>query len=478
MKKMLVCLLFAGCAATPKSSSTPATARATSKSTARTTTRSAVKFEPSLLALVPEAAVAALVVDGSLLSGGLKLAAMSPEVEKELNTHFLRTLGLDPMKIDRLVAFSTQVDPKPLFAVALHFSGGGALKLPELKRHEGVPLHRVVDQLVAAVAGEWILIGQEHDVVLGLDRIANRVPALSAHAPLGALLAAQGGGLALALASTAVHDAAALKALQQFGVRFGLLQYHSGLIRFELHGESARLESLRVLFQLFEKTMLASLDAKRQEAQRKPDVLEGAINILTYHQVRQLTVQLEPRIEADRLVSEAEIPTLIFSSALPGLSVAAALLGSGAAMAVPGLQKYTQLSTATEARTQLQQLRDRAVAYHEAHRQEGNKFRFPASTAWTPALPCCTNGNNRCPPPTTAAFAHPTWVALGFAPTEALHYQYRFVSEGQGPTAHFSLEARGDLDCDGTFSSFVIRGKLDDKGLVSSSNLEAINERE
>ena len=66
-----------------------------------------------------------------------------------------------------------------------------------------------------------------------------------------------------------------------------------------------------------------------------------------------------------------------------------------------------------------------------------------------------------------------TGQALGFDVTEPFSYHYRLTSEGKGKKARFVLEARGDLDCDGTASRLRLAGHLDEKGELVVGGLEA-----
>jgi len=85
--------------------------------------------------------------------------------------------------------------------------------------------------------------------------------------------------------------------------------------------------------------------------------------------------------------------------------------------------------------------------------------RFPPSTDWTPARPCCAQPNHECKAD-PAQWKQSTWVQLHFAIKEPHRFQYRFTSRGVGRTAAYVAEARGDRDCDGVYSSFRIEGEV------------------
>lgn len=54
-----------------------------------------------------------------------------------------------------------------------------------------------------------------------------------------------------------------------------------------------------------------------------------------------------------------------------------------------------------------------------------------------------------------------TWMALQFSVNNPHYYSYEFTSSGEGEAAKFTARAIGDLDCDGTFSTFEISAKAE-----------------
>jgi hypothetical protein len=75
----------------------------------------------------------------------------------------------------------------------------------------------------------------------------------------------------------------------------------------------------------------------------------------------------------------------------------------------------------------------------------------------TPAVPCCTQnfeGKRRCVPD-PAQFSAPIWRALDFTLDAPHYFQYTYESaDGQS----FIATATGDLDCDGTFVTWTLKG--------------------
>jgi len=90
-------------------------------------------------------------------------------------------------------------------------------------------------------------------------------------------------------------------------------------------------------------------------------------------------------------------------------------------------------------------------------RRTGPTFTFPASTPWTPAGAACQLPGREYPTQ-GRGWQHATWQELRYRPEAAHRYQYRFLSIGHGPEASFSLQARGDLDCDREVSLYRLSG--------------------
>ena len=122
---------------------------------------------------------------------------------------------------------------------------------------------------------------------------------------------------------------------------------------------------------------------------------------------------------------------------------------------VVALEQLTTDQRSVEAKEGIDRLRDGARNYYLG------KHRFPASTNWTPATPCCQQpGKPRCVTP-ASVWDRPTWRDLGFRLDSRHYYQFRFTGTGAGADATYIIEARGDLDCDGVYSSFKFKGHVD-----------------
>ena len=147
------------------------------------------------------------------------------------------------------------------------------------------------------------------------------------------------------------------------------------------------------------------------------------------------------------------------------LIIVLAISGVLTALAVPGFKTYLRRSKTVEASVNLARLFDSSVACYEARRGDPSGAisapQFPASAALTPAVSCCVSAGGTCrPDPRAFDDSAGTWAALNFSIDEAYRFQYRYTSSGSGSWATFEAAAFGDLDCDGTFSTYLRSGSI------------------
>jgi hypothetical protein len=144
------------------------------------------------------------------------------------------------------------------------------------------------------------------------------------------------------------------------------------------------------------------------------------------------------------------------------------------AVAIPAFVNYGRRAKTSEATLNIDRIFEGAVTYYEAeHVQRGLDgviltHQLPASTDWTPAVPCCEQTGAKC----SAAAAieewetSPTWRGLNFAMGDDFYYQYRFVVEDD----IFYAQARGDLDCDGDYSFFERAAQITPEKTIQGSS--------
>jgi hypothetical protein len=157
-------------------------------------------------------------------------------------------------------------------------------------------------------------------------------------------------------------------------------------------------------------------------------------------------------------------PGRMLFRACPGLGQAFHLAATAPDVASAELTEIREEGLAREAVANLRQL---GRAARQLRLQNGPKadFAFPSSTEKTPRTACCETASKLCAP-NDADWKHPTWKALGFAPTGPFRFHYRFVSSGTGRQAAFVIQAVGDPECSGETETWELTGQSDGKQFV------------
>ncbi len=128
-----------------------------------------------------------------------------------------------------------------------------------------------------------------------------------------------------------------------------------------------------------------------------------------------------------------------------------------AAVAIPAFMKYVQKSKASEAQVFVNLLADGAAQY------AAEKGRYPdVSTAVTPPAGSCCQGEETTCAPNASLWADKPWTDLQFSADDPHRYSYQYESKANGTA--FVVRAIGDLDCDGTYSTFEMQGAMDKDG--------------
>lgn len=99
---------------------------------------------------------------------------------------------------------------------------------------------------------------------------------------------------------------------------------------------------------------------------------------------------------------------------------------------------------------------------------------YPADAPLSPAT--VPRGELVVDPPGT--WDHPTWRELGFAPESPHAFSFEFDSENGAELSRYVAHARGDLDGDGSQSTFSIRGEVKRGGAPTTGSLEMHREVE
>ena len=143
-------------------------------------------------------------------------------------------------------------------------------------------------------------------------------------------------------------------------------------------------------------------------------------------------------------------------------------LGVVTAVAIPAFMKYGKRAKSTEARVNLKKLYDGAFA------QYGHAHELPASTGVTPPLGSCCKGKDGLCAPEAARWQTPAWKALRFSLDDPHRYSYEFKSD----KSSFVARAFGDLNCDGVYSTFEMKGNIAADGTITTKGLVVDRELE
>jgi hypothetical protein len=136
------------------------------------------------------------------------------------------------------------------------------------------------------------------------------------------------------------------------------------------------------------------------------------------------------------------------------LSVAFGIGGSVLAVAIPAFLHNLSASKLSEPIEGLDRMVTSAMAYAETRPQA---LSFPPSAPLTPAI--VPRGVRLVDPPDS--WEHLTWRSLHFAYTEPHAFAFQFESAFDPATQKmiFTATSHGDLDGDGTLSTFEVRGE-------------------
>ncbi len=400
--------------------------------------------EESLVELLPARARAAVIVRKNSIAPARDMMSTDTEMMNELRPYLLRTLGIDPTRIEGIAAFTLDVSKASFTgAVILRIpSQAGSLKLPTAGDAGGTPMYKL-DKMFAALIKAGIVIGDEAEVRAAVAVDRGREPSLPKDVGLGKLLAPGNNDIDFVIAV----GPGALPPDKTMGVEDAVLVYLNGARTLELalHGDPARLGALKGMAQGGVQMGLAALAQEKDKAVATNDPLKGATAISTYYQAKKLAAELDPKLEGNALKLRYHFPELSAN----GTAMYVAVAGVLAAVAVPSFTKYMQKSKSAEAKTNLARL---ATSLRSVVAEGGKGVQSIKATEWTPARGCCGQTDNKCVVDPGAWKG--TWQALTFSVDDPSRYQYRVRTEGKGKQVRYILEARGDLDCDNTFSSY------------------------
>jgi type II secretory pathway pseudopilin PulG len=157
-------------------------------------------------------------------------------------------------------------------------------------------------------------------------------------------------------------------------------------------------------------------------------------------------------------------------------------LGALAAIAIPALAQYMDKAKANEAIDETQAILAAALAVRE---RSGNCSRLIGKAGPTPKLDvdCNAREGGRCrlgDPgyPAGAWTDDPLWAAIAWQPKQGHRFHYAFAASMDGDACTLTVEAHGDLDGDGTFSTYTRATTIAADGSQRSPGLQVVGEGE
>jgi type IV pilus assembly protein PilA len=152
------------------------------------------------------------------------------------------------------------------------------------------------------------------------------------------------------------------------------------------------------------------------------------------------------------------------------LMIVVAIVGVLAALAIYGVRKYVASAKTSEARNSLGQLSKDASAAFDREGMAGSVLALGAqagasnqlcpSTSAIPTATASIKGKKYQSNPTEWA-SNAGWACLKFQMKDPQYYRYQYTTSGTGAIGDsFTGSAQGDLNGDGSTSTFTIGGKV------------------
>jgi len=157
------------------------------------------------------------------------------------------------------------------------------------------------------------------------------------------------------------------------------------------------------------------------------------------------------------------------------LMIVVVILGILAAVAIPAFTRYVKRSKTSEAAGNIAKIYQGQTTYYQGALERGFSSFVNAATA----TPAAAAGAAKYPASVATWSTDANWSAIGFSLDSAHYYQYQSpgITAVAGDATAFTARAMGNLDGDGTYSTFQRLGSTAG-GELQGSNISITNELE
>jgi len=170
------------------------------------------------------------------------------------------------------------------------------------------------------------------------------------------------------------------------------------------------------------------------------------------------------------------------------LMIVVAIIGVLAALAIYGVGRYLKHSKTAEATRSLGNMEQGAKASFQNDTDTSGSGKGPfvhtfcqSATATPATIPSGSKVSVVSTPGSGTNYDQPGWKCLRFLMTDPQFYSYTYTSNGpssSGTAATYTATANGDLDGNGTASTFQLKGVGSSTGEASRVSLSVTNEDE